>query len=104
MILTKTNPLKWMAIVLMGTLLSACQTMKLTSVDNRDDLRFTEWVSKDGSVAKSYYQIREIDGNWYEAERKNGVWGLSEMGRMDYQRSLSGDGGGGGGGGGGCGS
>lgn len=103
MMITKINTFKLIAIVLMSALLSACQTMKLTSVDNRDDLRFTEWVSKDGTVAKSYYQIKEIDGNWYEAERKNGVWGLSEMGRMDYQRSLGG-GEGSGGGGGGCGS
>jgi len=103
MMTTKTNTFKLIAIVLMSALLSACQTMKLTSVDNRDDLRFTEWVSKDGTVARSYYQIKEIDGNWYEAERKNGVWGLSEMGRMDYQRSLGG-GEGSGGGGGGCGS
>lgn len=97
----KKKSFKLIAILLMGFLLSGClQTMKLTAVDNRNDLRFTQWVKGDGTVAKSYHQL-EVDGNWYEAERKNGVWGLSEMGRMDYQQSKSGSGGGGGGG---CGS
>lgn len=103
MIIKKNNTIKLIAIVLMSAFLSACQTMKFTAVDKRDDLRLTEWVTSDGKVDRSYYQIKQIDGNWYEAERKNGVWGLSEMGRIDYQKSLSGDGGGGGGGG-GCGS
>jgi len=94
--------IKLLTVVLMGFLLSGClQTMKFARVDNRNDLRFTEWVKRDGSVAKSYYEL-QVDGNWFEAERKNGVWGLSEMGRMDYQQKLLGTSSGGSGGG--CGS
>ena len=48
MIIKKINTIKLIAIVLMSAFLSACQTMKLTAVDKRDDLRLTELVSSDG--------------------------------------------------------
>lgn len=84
--------------------LVGCQTIKQTALPGRDDIRLVEYLEKDGSVAKSFYQMRTSTG-WFEAERKKGVWGLSDMGRMDKMRSDQGgeNGGSPGGGGGGCG-
>ena len=91
------NAKKLLLVVLATMSLSGCiQTMKETPVDDRKDVRFVEWID-DGKIDRSYYQFRAPDGNWYEGERKNGIWGLSEMGRIEYN-------GGGGAGGGGCGS
>ena len=95
------NVKKLLLVVLVAMALSGCvQTLKQTPVDDRSDVRLVEWITSDGTTDRSYYQVRERDGNWYEGERKNGIWGLSEMGRIDYNRSKTG----GGGGGGGCGS
>ena len=95
------NVKKLLLVVLAAMALSGCiQTLKQTPVDDRSDVRLVEWITSDGTADRSYYQVRERDGNWYEGERKNGIWGLSEMGRIDYNRSKAG----GGGGGGGCGS
>ena len=91
-------------VMLVAIALSGCiQTLKHTPVDDREDVRLVEYFNDDGSLNRSYFQFLAPDGQWYEGERKNGVWGLSEMGRIEYQKNLSG-GGGGGGGGGGCGS
>ena len=91
------NAKKLLLVVLATMSLAGCiQTMKETPVDDREDVRLVEWID-DGKIDRSYYQFRAPDGNWYEGERKNGIWGLSEMGRIDYIRSQSGSGGGGGG-------
>ena len=98
-----TNVKKLLLLVLVTMSLSGCiQTLKQTLVDDRSDVRFVEYINDDGTLNRSYYQFRAGDGNWYEGERKNGIWGLSEMGRIEYNQSQGG--GGGGGGGGGCGS
>ena len=99
---------KTLCFLLAAIVLSGCvQTLKHTPVDDRKDVRLVEYFNDDGSLDRSYYQFRAPDGEWYEGERKNGVWGLSEMGRIEYYKNLGGGGGGGaggGGGGGGCGS
>jgi hypothetical protein len=98
---------KTLFFLLTAIALSGCiQTLKHTPVDGRTDVRLVEYLNDDGSPNRSYFQFRAPDGEWYEGERKNGVWGLSEMGRIEYSKKLGGggDGGGGGGGGGGCGS
>ena len=83
-----TNVKKLLLVVLAAMALSGCiETLKQTPVDNRSDVRLVEWITSDGTVDRSYYQVRERDGNWYEGERKNGIWGLSEMGRIEYKRS-----------------
>jgi len=82
------NVKKLLLVVLAAMALSGCiETLKQTPVDNRSDVRLVEWITSDGTVDRSYYQVRERDGNWYEGERKNGIWGLSEMGRIEYKRS-----------------
>lgn len=81
--------------------LAGCQTIKQSPVAGREDVRLVEYVDSDGSVAKSFYQMRTPLG-WFEAERKAGVWGLSDMGKMD-QRNAANPGASGSGGGGGCG-
>ena len=82
------NVKKLLLVVLAAMALSGCiQTLKQTPVDDRSDVRLVEWITSDGTVDRSYYQVRERDGNWYEGERKNGIWGLSEMGRIEYKRS-----------------
>jgi len=95
-------------VMLVAIALSGCiQTLKHTPVDDRKDVRLVEYFNDDGSLNRSYFQFLAPDGQWYEGERKNGVWGLSEMGRIEFQKNLGGGGGSsdaGGGGGGGCGS
>ncbi len=82
--------------------LAGCQTIKQSALPGRDDVRLVEYVESDGTVAKSFYQMRTVNG-WFEAERKNGIWGLSDMGKEDLKNSLNPNASGSGGGGGGCG-
>ena len=85
------NVKKLLLVVLVAMALSGCvQTLKQTPVDDRSDVRLVEWITSGGTTERSYYQVRERDGNWYEGERKNGIWGLSEMGRIEYNRSQRG--------------
>ena len=57
-----------------------------------------------GKIIKEVYKIK-VDGNYYEAEKKDGKWQLSNAGKIAFEEAKkSGDSGdsGGGGGGGGC--
>ena len=57
-----------------------------------------------GKIIKEVYKIK-VDGNYYEAEKKDGKWQLSNVVKIAFEEAKkSGDSGdsGGGGGGGGC--
>ena len=53
--------------------------------------------SKTGKLISEEYKVL-IDGNYFDAEFKDGKWGLSQMGEMAYD-SFKKEGSGGGGGG-----
>ena len=76
--------------------LAGCQTMRHSMVQGREDVRLVEQVDSDGVVTKSFHQMKTPSG-WFEAEEKNGTWGLTAVGKIDEQQASSGAGGGGGG-------
>jgi predicted small secreted protein len=82
---------------LASMLLTGClQTMKTNPIGA--GLRSVDWLDDSGKVTRSYFEMLDPSGSWYEAENVNGQWSLTPAGNAK-KNAGSGSGGGGGGGG-----